>query len=100
MRLSEHFGVDGSLDFGPHVVGLPPAADEHRHGEEYNKKIADGPPKSKPPEAILQHADELEVRRRELERQRRQIEAGKQPFGIFAARDLGAVQRSEWSEVR
>ena len=113
-RLSEHFGVDGSLDFGPHVVGycptdlgpsgsgkgLLPAADEHRHGEEYDKKIADGPPKSKPPEAILQHADVLEVRRRELGRQRRQIEAGKQPFGIFAARDLGAVQRSEWSEVR
>ena len=43
---------------------------------------------------------EITVRERELIRQRQQWEDGKTPFGIHDVRDIAAVTRDEWQEVR
>ena len=102
-------------------MGLPPAADEYRHGERYNHKNIRDPPESKPCAAdyareleqrdqeadrwqnLLQSrlfAQEREQRQRDLDRCRRSWEDGKQPIGIFDAHRLEAAMREEWLEVR
>ena len=89
---------------------LPPAAEDDRHGEVDNTKTANGPPDSKPSDEVISLAQtaaavnvyetDLDLRGKELQWQRRLWENGKQPFGIFPARQIESRLREQWTEAR
>ena len=88
-------------DLMRNCMGLPPAADDDRHGE--NHKIKTNDDQSAPCDAaanMVAASDALDERERRPKWQQHEVGAGRTPVGIYAQKDLGRVVNEEWKEVR
>ena len=88
-------------------MGMPPATDEDRHGEQFKTKKPKDPPESKPqlsPEqattAVKAYGGELEAREKVLRWQNEMVRSGRELVGVHRAKDLGKVLEESWKEVK
>ena len=78
-------------------MGLPPAADDDRHGEQSRIKNNQDPPESKPLLPSTQKG--IEDRERWLQHQEREKEAGRKLIGVYDAKDVRSELREQWQTV-